>query len=209
MKTFLFVICYFSVAAWAAATTRITMFRNEKVIVYDEILHPAENESGSDDLPSITVYLSDGPVQITSEAGKRVTVNVKRGEVVFRGPKAWKHYASGTSEVRFIRIEFRGPGAEEKKGGAGATPQGHVLMDNACARVYEMRIPVGTGESFSPRDDGVVVFLSGAELKHTPPGGHTETSRLKPGQCVWHGGQTQIDDYLGKDDFWAIAVEPK
>jgi hypothetical protein len=202
-------VIYLSLAAWAVATTRITMVRNEKVIVYDEILHPAENESGSDGFPSVTIYLSDGPVQIMDDAGKPKTVIVKRGDMVYRAAKSWKHYAVSNTEVRFVRIEFCGAGSAEVWGRTGVPPGYQVMLENNYARVVDIRIAAGTNEPQHTHHDRVVVGLSGAQLRHLMPDGRQEDSTLKTGEIAWRKGGTHIGQNLGKTDFWAITVEPK
>jgi len=60
--------CFSSTAACACATHAADDVRNEKVIAYDEIVHPAETESG-EGFPSLTVFLGDGVLQLTPDEG--------------------------------------------------------------------------------------------------------------------------------------------
>jgi hypothetical protein len=202
-------VLFLSLAATAFATTRITMVRNEKVIAYEEILHPAENESGSDGFPSVTIFLSDGPVQIMDEAGKPKLVTVKRGEELFRPAKSWKLYAGSNVEVRFVRVEFCGNGSSQTWGRTGVAPDYKLPLENNYCRVTDIRFGAGTNEPLHSHHDRVVICLSGAQLRHRMPDGREEESSLKTGEVVWRKGATHIGQNVGKTDFWAITVEPK
>lgn len=207
MKTF-FVI-YFALVSLAMATTRITMIRNDRVIAYEEIVHPAETESSSEGFANVTVFLSAGLIGIAPDSGKPVTRTVRLGEVIFRGPHDGKISAVGTDEIHFMRIEFCGKESKEMWGRAGIPPDYALLIENGFARVYEIRIPAGGGEPLHTHHDRVVVCLSGAQLRHLFPNGREENSTLKTWQCAWRLGQTHVGRNIGNSDFWAIAIEPK
>jgi len=202
-------LLFLSLIATAFATTRITMVRNEKVIAYEEILHPAENESGSDGFPSVTIFLSDGPVQIMDEAGKPKLVTVKAGEVLFRLAKSWKLYAASNVEIRFVRVEFCGKGSAETWGRTGVAPDYKLPLENHYCRVTDIRFAAGTNEPLHSHHDRVVICFSGAQLRHRLPDGREEESSLKTGEVVWRKSATHIGQNVGKTDFWAITVEPK
>ena len=202
-------LLFLSLIATAFATTRITMVRNEKVIAYEEILHPAENESGSDGFPSVTIFLSDGPVQIMDEAGKPKLVTVKAGEVLFRLAKSWKLYAASNVEIRFVRVEFCGKGSAETWGRTGVAPDYKLPLENHYCRVTDIRFAAGTNEPLHSHHARVVICFSGAQLRHRLPDGREEESSLKTGEVVWRKSATHIGQNVGKTDFWAVTVEPK
>ncbi len=202
-------LIYFSLLSFSAATTRITMVRNAKVIAYEEIVHPAEMESGSEGFPSLTVFLDDAEMVRTPAAGKPVAMTVKRGDVLYRGPRDGKICATGTMEVRFVRIEFCGAQSGLTWDRSGLAPEYKLLFENGYGRAYDIHIPAGTSEPQHTHHDRVVVCLSGARLRHILPDGHEEDSTLKTGECLWRRRQTHIGSNIGKTDLWVIAVEPK
>lgn len=185
------------------------MLRNERVVVFDEIVHPAETESASGGHPGIAVYLRDGTVQTNSSLGQPVATKVKRGEVLFRGPKAALLSNPGSTEVHFVRVEFLQTGKADRWGSSGLAPNYRLLIENDYARVYEIRIPAGVSEPQHTHHDRVVICLAGAQLKHILPDGHEENSTLRTGECVWRPGQTHVGRNIGQTDLWVIAVEPK
>jgi hypothetical protein len=211
MKKLILIYLMATVSGWA--TTRVTMIRNEKVVVYDEIVHQAETESGSDGLrqgmPNITVFLNEGTMRLTSDGGKAETRTVKRGEVIFRGPHDGKISAVSSSEIHFVRIELIGPGLDETWGMSGLPLDDRILKEDKFARTYEIRIPTGAKEPQHSQHGRVLVVLSGAELRLTLPDGSLKDTQLKTGSCVWRPAQTHAGENVGKSDYWAIAVEPK
>jgi hypothetical protein len=200
---------YFAFVTCAFATTRIEMIRNDEIVAYDEIVHPAETEAPSSGLPNVTVYLNGGTLETTSTSGKSQSMTVKRGGAVFRGPRAGLISNTGTAEIRFIRIEFLGKVSAETWGTNGFAPSSTLILENGYARVYDIRVPAGVTEPQHTHHDRVVVCLSGALLKHILPDGHEENSSLKTNDCLWRRAQTHVGKNLGKTDLWVIAVEPK
>jgi quercetin dioxygenase-like cupin family protein len=138
-----------------------------------------------------------------------VNFTVKRGDVIFRGPNDGRITATGESEVRLVRIEFRGAESKVIWGRTGLAPNYELLIENGYVRVYNIRVAAGTSEPMHTHHDRVVVCLSGAQLRHVLPDGHTEDSSLKTGDCLWRLGQTHVGKNIGKTDLWVIAVEPK
>lgn len=198
-----------SLCSAAVAATRTTTLKNDKVVGYEEALRPTETEAASAALPSLTVFLNDGVIQRTPDGGKAVTTAVKRGEVLFRGPRDGKITASGFAEIRFMRIEFSAPESKTMWGTTGFAPDYKMLVENGYARTYDIRIPAGKSEPQHTHHDRVVVCLSGAQLRHVLPDGHEEDSTLKTGECLWRRGQTHIGKNIGATDLWVIAIEPK
>jgi hypothetical protein len=193
----------------ARATTRIEMIRNDKVVVYDEIVHPAETEAPGSGFPNVTIYLTGGTLEATLSAGKPESVNVKRGDTVFRDSGAGLISNTGSSEIRFIRIEFLRKPSSETWSTNGFAPSSRLLLENGYARAYDIRVPAGVTEPQHTHHDRVVVCLSGAQLKHILPDGQEENSSLKTGDCLWRRAQIHVGQNLGKTDLWVIAVEPK
>jgi hypothetical protein len=192
----------------AAAATPVEMIRNEKIVAYSETLQPAESDVTSGGLPNVTVYVSDGVVETTTDGGRPVTVAVKRGQAVYRDAHELLRNA-GTSELRLVRVDFLGAESQAIWGKGGLAPDYRMLLENGHARVYDIRIAAGTSEPQHTHQDRVVIGLSGAQLKHLLPDGQSVDSNLKTGEVAWRRGQTHIGQNVGKTDLWAIAVEPK
>ncbi len=197
-----------AVASSAAAATPVEVIRNEKVAAYNETLQPAESDTGSSELPNVTVYVSDGIVETTSSSGQRATAAVKRGEAVYRDAGDRLSNA-GNAELRLVRVDFLGAESQATWGKGGLAPDYRLLLENGHARVYDIRIAAGTSEPQHTHQDRVIIGLSGAQLKHLLPDGQTVDSNLKTGEVAWRRGQTHIGQNVGQTDLWAIAVEPK
>jgi hypothetical protein len=202
----------FAVSGMAgAAAAQPEKFRNEKVAVYEAAIEPGGALILQGKLPSVTVYREGGTIEAALEGEKPQKAAVKKGEAVFRPAKrqVWKNV--GSSEIRFVRVEFLGPGTPGAApwGGAGLSANYRVLVENQYARVYNIAIRAGTNERLHTHHDRVVICFWGAEIVHLMPDGRREPSTLKTGETVWRRGGTHIGQNLGKTDFWAIAVEPK
>jgi hypothetical protein len=182
---------------------------NEKVDVTETVLQPGESERVSSNLPSVTVYSQPGSFEVTPSGGKPEEVVVKRGEARYLIAQPRTIRNTGSSELRYVRVDFAGPGAPEMWGKSGLAPRYKLLFENKYARLYDIRIPAHSNEPQHTHHDRVVVCLSGATLKHLYPDGHEEPSTLKTGESVWRRGGTHIGQNLGDTDLWVIAIEPK
>jgi quercetin dioxygenase-like cupin family protein len=196
------------VAAPAAETEKL---RNDKVAVYEGAIQPGATVTVDRNLASVTVYSQGGTVEVALEGEKPQKTAPKRGDVVFRPAKRQVLRNVGSSEVRFVRVEFLGSGTPGAApwGAAGLSPNYRVLVENQYARVYNISIPAGTDEPQHSHKDRVVVCLSGSQIVHLMPDGRREPSSLKTDETAWRRGGTHIGQNLGKTNFWAIAVEPK
>ncbi len=139
------------------------------------------------------------------------TQGSRRGEVVFLPPQGAAIKNAGSSEIRFVRVDFLGHGAPGAApwGSGGLSPHYKLLFENQYVRAYDIRIPAGTNEPQHTHKDRVVVCLSGAKLQQLFPDGRTEVSTLKTGEVAWRGGSTHIGQNLGTTDLRVIAIEPK
>jgi hypothetical protein len=207
MKKLLLV--YLAVMSCALAATRTEKIRNDRVIAYEETLAPAETESSTEGLPNVTVFLTDGRVTGIAEDGRTTTMVVKRGEVIFRGAKAGPLRVTGTTEMRFVRVEFLGKASAETWGTAGFAPDYRMLFENGYVRTYNIQMAAGHSEPQHSHHERVVVALSGADLRHVLPDGHQEDSSLKTGDVLFRPASTHIGKNIGKTDLWVIAIEPK
>ena len=196
------------VAAPAAETEKL---RNDKVAVYEGAIQPGATETVDRNLASVTVYSQGGTVEVALEGEKPRKTAVERGDVVFRPGKRQVLRNVGSSEVRFVRVEFLGSGTPGTAawGAEGLSPNYRVLIENQYARVYNIAIPAATDEPQHTHKDRVVVCLSGSQIMHLMPDGRREPSSLKTGETAWRRGGTHIGQNLGQTNFWAIAVEPK
>ncbi len=203
------ILVYLAVVGCALAATRTEKVRNDRVIAYEETLAPAETESSTEGLPNVTVFLTGGTVTGIADDGRTTTTVVKRGDVIFRGAKAGPLRDTGTAEMRFVRVEFRGKASTETWGTAGFAPDYRMLVENGYVRTYNIQIAAGHSEPQHTHHERVVVALSGADLRHVLPDGHQEDSSLKTGEVLWRLGQTHVGKNIGQTDLWVIAIEPK
>ncbi|MBV8783694.1 MAG: hypothetical protein JOZ67_05865 [Gammaproteobacteria bacterium] len=89
-------------------------------------------------------------------------------------------------------------------------PQNHRLaLDNAHARVFEVRLEPGehTGMHSHPR--GLVYFLSDAKIRASFPDGHSEERVIKAGEARWLEPVTHAVENIGTTEFHEIHVELK
>ncbi|MGD1030303.1 MAG: hypothetical protein ABSA05_04105 [Opitutaceae bacterium] len=200
---------YLLMFSWAAAASPVAVIRNDRVIAYEETVPPAATESAGEGFPSATIFLNDAALSRTPDGGAPVNFTVKRGDVIYRGPKDGRIAATGGMEIRLVRIEFCGAESKAVWGRTGLAPDYKLLIENGYARIYDIRVAAGTSEPLHTHHDRVVVCLSGAQLRHILPDGHTEDSSLRTGDCLWRLGQTHIGRNIGQTDLWVIAVEPK
>lgn len=166
------------------------LVRNDKVTVSDFTLKPGDSKTVTGNVPSVIVDSRRG--QVTYSAGGSQTIR-----------------NNGDAEVRYVRVEFTGPGANETWGRTGLAPNYKVLLENRYARVYDIRIPAHTNEPQHTHHDRVVICLSGAKLEHLFPDGRREPSSLETGEVAYRRGTTHIGQNLGDTALWVIAVEPK
>lgn len=192
-----------------AGTAHTETVRNQRVAVIDGSLQPRGSESLPGAHPSVTVYFTDGSLEIAPTGGKSRATSVKRGDVVFDKAQPRVVRNTGSGAVRFVRVELLGKGIPETWGAAGLSPNYKMLLENQYTRVYDIRIAAGTREPQHSHHDRVVICLSGAKLSHLMPDGREEPSTLKTGESTWRRGGTHIGQNLGNTDLWVIAVEPK
>ena len=211
-RLFIIVLCL-SLATWASATTRVTVIHNDQVVAYEELVHQAENESGSEGMkaghPNVTVFLSGGLMSLIPENGDPVTKTVRRGDVMFRELKDGRIRSIAADEIHVMRVEFPGKGSTGTRGASRLPAGGKLLLENSHTRVYEIRIPAGSDLPFETPIDCALVVLSGAQLRHGTAQGREESLNLRTNRCVWRPARTGPDRNISKTDLWVIAVEPK
>ena len=199
---------FLSLGALAVAATPTMPINNDRVTAYEEKLQAGETEGADGGLPSITVFLSDGIIQRASTTGP-ATTTVKRGDVIFRGPREGRITATGPTGMQLMRIEFHHAESKITWGTSGFAPDYKMLVENGYARTYDIRIAAGKSEPMHSHHDRVVVCLSGAQLRHVLADGQQQDSSLETGQCLWRLGQTHVGNNIGKTDLWVIAFVPK
>jgi hypothetical protein len=111
--------------------------------------------------------------------------------------------------MRYVRVNFLGPGAPQTWGMTGLSPNYKLILENQYSRTYDIRIPAHTNEPQHTHRDRVVICLSGAVMKHLFPDGREEPSTLTTGETAYRPGTTHIGQNLGDTNLWVIAVEPK
>lgn len=191
------------------AASSVQKLRNDKLSVTEEILAPGGAASLPHARPNMIVYLSKGKAEVKQPAGKGSGDTVRRGETQFEpaGTKSLKN--TGSSELKYVRIEFLTPGKEETWGKTGLPPNYTVLVDNRYARAYDIKIAPHTYEQRHTHHNRVVICLSGATLEHLLPNGQKQPSSLKTGEIVWRPGATHVGHNMGSTELWVICVEPK
>ena len=189
------------------AAAEVERIRNSRVVAVEYTL-PSGETLAMESRPAVTVYLDPGMLAQGNEFGSR-HMEVERGQVLFTPAGAVSIRNLGAATIRFVRIEFAGGGSKQIWGKMGLAPGYKVVLENNCARVYDIRIPAGTKEPQHTHHDRVVVCLSGARLRHLMQDGREETATLETGEVAWRAGTTHVGENLGDTDLWVIAVEPK
>lgn len=192
---------------WAASS--VQKLSNNKVSVTEEALAPGEAASLKDARPSIAVYLSGGTIESLPAAGGSARETVRRGETIFEpaGTKALKN--TGSTELKYVRIEFLTAGKQETWGKTGLPPNYKILVENRYVRAYDIRIAPHSYETRHTHHDRVVICLSGATLEHILPNGQKQPSTLRTGEIVWRPGATHVGHNMGSTELWVLCVEPK
>lgn len=183
--------------------------KNEKVSVTEVSLAPGETEAFSDARASMIVYLSGKSVEVTPGRGMNSKAQVSHGETVFEpaGTRSLKN--PGSSEMKFVRVEFLTPGKQETWGRTGLPPNYQILVENSYARAYDIKIAPHSFEQRHTHHDRIVICLSGATLEHLLPNGEKQPSTLKTGEIVWRPGATHVGHNMGSTPLWVICIEPK
>jgi len=187
----------------------IEKVRNDKIIVWEDILAPGEAVPTLSGKPALIVYLSSGRLDVTSQGAAPTKVDAKPGKLRFETTGFREIRNSDSSPLRLLRIEFPDRGSPERWGRSGLSSHYQVLFENDLVRVYDIFIPAKSNEPQHTHKDRVAACLSGAELTHLFPDGRTEVSTLKTGEVVWRKGSTHIGQNHSANDFHAIAIEPK
>ncbi len=200
-----------SIASLAFAAAPVEKIRNERVIAHEQTLRAGETETAGEGLPSVTVFLSDGSLELVSNgtSARAATRAVKRGDVIYRGPQDGKIVNAGGADLRFVRVELVGKETNIKWGTSGFAPDYKLLVENGYVRVYDIRIAAGHSEPQHTHHDRVVVCLSGAQLRHVFPDKRQEDSSINTDDCLWRKGSTHVGNNIGASDLWVIAIEPK
>src|SRR3954468_388674 len=113
--------------------------RNAKVVVTEETLQPGQSEGAASQTPSLTVYLTEGAIQVA----RTDRLNAIKGEVLFR-PAGVVLKNAGPSVLQAVRIDFLGGGDPSSNwGNTGLSPNYKVIFENQYVRAYDIRIPAG------------------------------------------------------------------
>jgi hypothetical protein len=191
---------------WAAIQQE---FKNEKVSVTLETLASGESAPYTGERKCVVVYLAGEAAEIESPMGLRFRKPVSRGMVDEPTAPESIIVNAGSSPLRLVRVEFFTAGGNQVWGESGLPPNYRVLNEDQYSRLYEIRIPAHATEPQHTHHDRVVICLSGAELEHILPDGHTQSSTLKTDEVAWRIGQTHVGHNIGDTDLWVIAIEPK
>lgn len=186
------------------AASSIQKLRNDKVSVSKETLAPGQSALLPNAQPNIVIYLSGDQVEIKGAKQK-----VQRGRTVFvpAGTKSLKNI--GSSELKYVRVEFLSPGKQETWDRTGLPPNYRILVENRYVRAYDIKIAPHTYEQRHTHHNRVVICLSGATLEHVLPNGQKQPSSLTTGEIVWRPGATHVGHNMGSTELWVICVEPK
>lgn len=182
---------------------------NDKVSVTEETLAPGGTASLPAARPNLIVYLSGDAVEILPAAGKGQREAVRRGETAFEPAGTRAIGNAGSSELKYVRVEFLTSGKQETWGKTGLPPNYKILAENRYARAYDIKIAPHSYEQRHTHHNRVVICLSGAMLEHLLPSGQKQPSSLKTGEIVWRPGATHVGHNMGSTELWVICVEPK
>jgi len=191
------------------AASSVQKITNSKVSVTEETLVPGESAPLPSARPNIVVYFSGDEVEAARAEGKGAKEAIRRGETVFEpaGTKTLKNI--GSSELRYVRIEFLTPGKQETWGKTGLSANYNILVENRYVRAYDIRFPPHSYEPLHTHRDRVIICLSGATLEHVLPGGQKQPSSLRAGEILWSPEATHAGHNMGSTELWVVFVEPK
>lgn len=136
------------------------------------------------------ISLAPARVKFTLPDGKTQLVDMRAGEVIWSdaGQHAGEVLA-GTVVV--IQVEFKGPKpttamVPKDKDPAALWPDMYrTVLDNAHARVLEIRAGAGQKTPMHSHPAAVIVNVGAYRVKFTYPDGKTEVLDSRPGQAMW------------------------
>ena len=208
MKKFLGIVLSVAALPSLSAASSVQKISNRRVIVTEETLAPGEAASLPRARPGVIVYFAGDRVDVVSASGKAEEA-IRRGETVFEpvGTKSLKNI--GSSQVKYVRIEFLSSGKQETWDKTGLPSNYRILVENRYVRAYDVRIAPHSYEPRHTHRDRVVICLSGAALEHVLPNGQKQPLNLRAGEIVWSREQTHVGHNFGSTELWVICVEPK
>ena len=209
MKRFLGIALSLAALPSLSAASSVQKISNRRVIVTEETLAPGEAASLPSARPSVIVYFAGDQVDVVPASGKGAHEAIRRGETVFEpaGTKSLQNI--GSSQVKYVRIEFLTSGKQETWGKTGLPSNYKILVENRYVRAYDIRIAPHSYEPRHTHRDRVVISLSGATLEHILPDGQKQPVNLSTGEIVWSREQTHVGHNIGSTELWVICVEPK
>lgn len=139
---------------------------------------------------NVGVNLSPARVKFTFPDGKSSLAELRPGDAIWSD--ALEHAAEVlVGNVHVIQVEFKGPKpttamVPKDKDPAALWPEVYrVVLDNAYARVLEIRASPGQKMPMHSHPADVIVNLSGFRVKFTYPDGKAEVLDSRPGQAMW------------------------
>jgi len=209
MKRFLGIALSLAALPSLSAASSVQKISNRRVIVTEETLAPGEVASLPSARPNVIVYFTGDQVEVVPASGKGAKEAVRRGKTAFEpaGTKSLKNV--GSSQLKYVRIEFLTSGKQETWGKTGLPSNYKILVENRYVRAYDIRIAPHSYEPRHTHRDRVVISLSGATLEHVLPNGQKQPVNLRAGEIVWSLEATHVGHNMGSTELWVICVEPK
>jgi quercetin dioxygenase-like cupin family protein len=149
-------------------------------------------------LNRVMIYLSAGEQEIITQDGKKQTLKVKPGDVLW-SPSVGLHTSEVTSSapLHIVEVEVKKPGDPAKKATGPLDPVKtspgvyHVEFENDQVRV--MRVKFAPHQAVPEHEhylNRVVVYLTNQDSKMTTPDGKVDESKHQAGEYSW-GGPTK------------------
>src|SRR5690348_10476659 len=123
-----------------SAASSVQKISNRRVIVTEGTLAPGEAGPLPGSRPNLIVYLAGDQVEVAPASGKSAKEAIRRGETVFEpaGTKSLKNI--GSSQLKYVCIEFLTSGKQETWAKMGLPSNYKILVENRYVRAYDIRI---------------------------------------------------------------------
>ncbi len=217
-------ICFAASAVLAQDLTKVdpkhatVEFENDQVRVVRERYAPREVTPTHEHPARVSVWITNGRVQVTYSDGKTDESFWKAGQVSWGAPRG-KHIGENAGDKSFEQLVVELKPAPARAGLAKIDPAfdpvkvdpKHARVEVENDRVRVLRIRLGPHEKIPMHEHlaRVVVSLTDTDLKVTSANGETELRRLKPGAARWGTPTKHVAENLRDTPLELIEIELK
>jgi quercetin dioxygenase-like cupin family protein len=163
--------------------------------------------------PDYVVYsFSDSKARFTDAKGMSAEVDMKAGEVTWRG--AERHATEAITDIHVLLFELKGrkrAGMAARGTDASVADPAHfkALLDNARVRVLEFREAPGEKSAMHSHPDYVTYNFTDSKTRFTYPKAKSVERTSKAGDVVWHRAETHAGENIGGAEIHVLLVELK